>query len=550
MIIGDTLERNRRFYPDRLAITDGKTRVTHKEFADNVFRTMQALFHLNLARGDRVACLLSNVPEIMELYFAVPFSGMIIVPLNYRLSPKELQFQIENSGARILVVEKQYVEKINAIRPDLRGIKDFIVVGGHEDNCINYEEMRSGYDPEIPDGIEVYENDIADINYTSGTTGKPKGVMLTHKNILSQIYGYKGFSGRWAGDGTDVIMASYPMFHVGVIGNFAGLVMGMQNVITNFDPKTIYAVLEREKVTKWCTAPIMLEMTFANGMDPSDFDLSCLHFIASAGQPQKLATTKKAFEVFPNPELYFTVGLGLSEAFTWIGFTHITRKTVPKVEALMKTSPVKTEHIPAGMCGPLPHVDLKIVDDRGEETAAGKAGEIIVKGDNVMKGYWKDPDATEETIKDGWLYTGDMGMRHPDDPACYFVVGRKKEMIVSGSENIYPAEVEQPIQEHPAVNSVVVFGVPDEKWGETVKAAVILKPGVEATEKEIIEFCRERIASYKKPTSVYFVEDFPRNTFGKVLKGQLASMSIEGKLKKNQRLMTISSQGLGLKKQV
>lgn len=533
MIIGDTLEKNRRFYPDRLAVTDGKRRITYREFTGNVFRTMHVLFHLKLAKGDRVACLLSNVPEIMELYFAVPFSGMIIVPLNYRLSPEELRFQLEDSGAKVLVVEKQFLEKIALIRSDLKGIKEFIIVRGNDERCLNYEEIRTGYDPEIPDGIEVYENDIADINYTSGTTGKPKGVMLTHKNMLSQVYGYKGFSGRWAGDGTDVIMASYPMFHVGVIGNFAGLVMGMQNVIINFDPQTIYAVLEREKVTKWCTAPIMLEMTFTNGMDPRDFDLSHLHFIASAGQPQKLTTAKKAFEVFPNPELYFTVGLGLSETFTWIGYTHITRKSLSKVETLMKTLPVKTEHVPAGMCGPLPHVDLKIVDDNGQETDAGKTGEVIVRGDNVMKGYWKNPGATREAIKDGWFHTGDMAMRHPEDPACHFVVGRKKEMIVTGAENVYPAEVELPIQEHPAVSAVVVFGVPDDKWGETVKAAVVLKPGAETTEKDIIEFCRKRIASYKKPTSVYFVSDFPRNTFGKILKNELVRMAMEGCLKRD-----------------
>lgn len=531
MIIGDTLERNRRFYPNRMAVTDGKRKVTHKEFTDNVFRLMNALFDWKLARGDRVACLLSNIPEIMELYFAVPYSGMIIVPLNYRLSTKELQFQLEDSGARLLVVEEQFISRIEPIRSELRGIRDFVLVGDRREGYLAYEGVRSGYQPEIPKGIEVYEDDVADINYTSGTTGKPKGVMLTHKNMLSQVYGYKGFSGRWAGDGSDVIMASYPLFHVGVIGNFTGIVMGMQNVITNFDPQTIYSVLEKERVTKWCTAPIMLEMAFSNGQDSSDYDLSHLHFIASAGQPQKLSTVKRTFEVFPNPELYFTVGLGLSETFSWVNFSHITRKNLAQVERLMETSPIRTEHIPAGMCGPLPHVDLKIVDEHGSEVAPGVVGEIITKGDHVMKGYWKKPGETADVMRDGWLHTGDLGMRHPDDPACHCVVGRKKEMIVSGAENIYPAEVELPIQKHPAVKSVVVFGVPDKKWGETVKAAVILKPGEQATEDDIITFCKQHVASYKKPTSVYFVEDFPRNTFGKVLKGELVRMVLEGELR-------------------
>ena len=210
MVIGDTLERNRRFYPDRMAVTDGKRRISHKEFTDNVFRLMNALLDLKLARGDRVACLLSNVPEIMELYFAVPFSGMIIVPLNYRLSPRELQFQLEDSGARVLVVEEQFISKIEPIRAELKGIREFVLVGQPRGGYFDYEEVRSGYAPDIPKGIEVHEDDVACINYTSGTTGKPKGVMLTHRNMLSQVYAYKGFSGRWAGDGTDVIMASYP----------------------------------------------------------------------------------------------------------------------------------------------------------------------------------------------------------------------------------------------------------------------------------------------------------------------------------------------------
>lgn len=536
MVLGDTLERNRRFYPDRMAVTDGRRKVTHGEFTDRVFQLMHGLLELNLAKGDRVACLLSNMPEIMELYFAVPFRGMIIVPLNYRLSPKELQFQLEDSGSRLLVVEKQFVDKIESIRLDLKGIKEFVVVGDSADNYVSYEDLLSGHDPEIPQGIEVFEDDVANITYTSGTTGRPKGVMLTHKNILSQVYGYKAFSGRWAYDGTDVVMASYPLFHVGAIGNLAGLVMGVQNVISDFDPQTIYQVLEKEKITQWYSAPVMLEMTYANGIDPRKYDLSKLDLIASAGQPTRLSMLRKAFEVFPNPELCFTTGLGLSETYTWVNISHITRKNLPEVERLIKTLPFETEHIPAGMCGPLPHVDLKVVDDSGKQVAPGVVGEIVVRGDNIMKGYWKNAQETFETIKDGWLHTGDLAMIHPDRPACQFLVGRKKEMILSGAENIYSAEVELAIQMHPSVESVVVFGIPDEKWGETVKAAVILKPGAQATEEEIIQFCREHIASYKKPTSVYFVDDFPRNTFGKVLKKDLTAMAMQGTLRRKSSL--------------
>jgi long-chain acyl-CoA synthetase len=532
VIIGDTLERNRRFYPDRMAVTDGRKRLSYREFVDRIFRLMNALFDLNMAKGDRIACLLSNVPEIMEVYFAVPFNGMVIVPLNYRLSPKELQFQLEESGARLLVVEKRFMDKVESIRSDLRGIKEFVLVGGGADNYLGYEDLLSKYSPEIPQGREVDEDDVALIVYTSGTTGKPKGAMLTHRNLLTQVYGFKGFSGRWAGDGSDVIMSSYPLFHVGVLGNFTGLVMGMQNVISNFDPKTIYDVLEKERITNWNTAPVMLEMMFANGIDSRKYDLSNVNYISAAGEPTRFSTVKKTFEVFPNPDLYYVTGLGLSETFGYVNFSHFTRRNLSRVERLIDTLPTGMGHIPAGMCGPIPHVDLKIVDDDGNEVAPGVVGEFVAKGDNVMKGYWNNPKATAETIKESWLHTGDLGVRHPDEPACQFVVGRKKEMILSGSENIYPAEVELAIRKHPSVDSVAVFGIPDEKWGETVKAAIILKAGAVVTEGEIIEFCRQHIASYKKPTSVYIVDDFPRSTTGKVLKKDLVRMTMEGKLRR------------------
>ena len=535
MIIGETLERNERFYPDRIAITDGEKKITHKEFTNRVFKLMNGLNDINIARGDRVACLLSNVPEIMELYCGVPFGGMILVALNHRLSPKELQFQLNDSGASLLIVEKQFVDKIETIRSFLKGVKSFIIIGDRLSNYLNYEDFLSKYDPEIPFGLETKENDPAVIIYTSGTTGKPKGVVLTHKNILSQVYGNSGFLGRWACDGTDVILISFPLFHVGVAGTLAPLIMGMQNVISNFDPQTIYEVLEKEKITRWGTPPIILEMTFANGVDPHKFNLSNLNSIGVAGQPAKLSTLIKAFEVFPNPELCFTFGLGMSETFSLVNFSCITRKNLPEVikltESIANKIPFKTEYIPAGMSGPLPHIDLKIVDDSGKEVEPGIVGEIIVKSDNVMKGYWRDVKTTVEVMKDGWLYTGDLGMYHPDNQACHFVVGRKKDMIVSGAENIYPAEVELVIQKHPAVHSVVVFGVPDERWGETVKAAIVLKSGALVSEDEIIQFCRKHIASYKKPTSVYFVDEFPRNALGKVQKKDLAEMVIKGRLK-------------------
>jgi len=531
MLIGDTLEKHRRFYPHRTAITDGEKRLTYKEFVDRTYSLMHVLPDLGLSKGDRVACLISNKPEYMELYFAITGSGMIIVPLNFRLGPDELRYILENSGASAIFVEKQFLPNTEALRPVLKGIRALVCLGGRSDQgYLDYESLVSSYPTEKPEGIQVSEDDLADLTYTSGTTGRPKGVMLTHRNMVTQAFQITGFSLKFEGE-RDCIMGTYPLFHVGVLPALSGLCLGIKTVALNFDPRKIYEIIQNERVTAWGVAPVMLDMLYQGGGDPGDYDLSSLETLVVAGQPSLLPTVKKTFQVFPNPSLVYSTSLGISETFTWNTLSHITRENLPEVESLITSLPVQTAAVPAGLHGVYPHVEMKIVDGRRNEVGPGIVGEMAFKGEHVMKGYWKNPRATAEVLEDGWYYSGDMGLWHPDKPYCSFVVDRKKDMIVSGSENVYPAEVELAILQHPAVESVCVFGVPDPKWGETVKAAVVLKEGRQATGDELINHCRERIASYKKPTSVYFVGDYPRNAFGKILKGELRNMVVEGRLK-------------------
>jgi len=541
VLIGDTLEKNRRFYANRLAVTDGEKRFTYRQFADRTFSLMQALGDIGLARGDRVACLLSNIPEYLELYFAVPGSGKVIVPINFRLGPEEIRYILEDSGAAAVFVEHRFLKNIESLRPVLQGVRSYVCIGGSESGYLDYETLAASHPGAGAADPGVGEDDLADLTYTSGTTGRPKGVMLTHGNILTQVFRTFAFSLRFSGD-EDCVMCTYPSFHVGVLPALASLTLGLKTVTLNFDPRRTYEVIQKERVTAWGVPPVMLDMLFNCPVDPGNYDLSSLETLIVAGQPSLLSTVRKAFEVFPNPGLVYATSLGISETFTWNTLSHLTRGNLPEAERLIATLPVKTAAVPVGLHGVYPHVDMKIVDSQRNEVGPGVVGEMAFKGDHVMKGYWNNPGATAEVLSDGWYYSGDMGLWHPRKPYCSFVVDRKKDMIVSGSENVYPAEVELCILQHPAVESVCVFGVPDPLWGETVKAAVVLKKDQQVTEEEIIGHCRERIASYKKPTSVFFVADYPRNAFGKIMKGTLREMAIKGELKSD-----LSLQGEDLK---
>lgn len=531
MIIGDTLERNRALFANRMAVADGdQKRYSYGQFVARTHALMHALAGLGLKPGDRVACLMSNVPEYMEFYFAVPMGGMVILPLNYRLGPEELTYILNDAGAAALVFEPLFAEVVEAVRPTVKSIKHLICLGETAAaGALSHEGLIADYPKTRPDSITVGEGDVADLSYTSGTTGRPKGVMLTHKNIMTQIFNVLGYSHTVTGETDEVWMTSYPYFHVGVIPAFAGLTFGVSNVLTNFGPH-MYELIQKERVNCWFVPPVMLEMMELAQPDPGRFDLSSVSFLGVAGQPSRLDTVKKAFANFSHPNLQYVTSLGVTETFSFNTFSHITRDNLGDVEALVDSLPVKTDAVPAGLHGTYPHVAMKIVDVDHKPVAPGVVGEIAFKGDHVMKGYWKNPEATDAVLKNGWYYTGDMGLWHPDRPSCNFVVDRAKDMIVSGSENIYPAEVELAISQFPGVGSVCVFGVPDEKWGETVNAAVVMLPEQTATEEEIIDFCRSKIASYKKPTAVHFIEELPRNTFGKVLKRNLQERAIQGDL--------------------
>ena len=531
MIIGDTLERNRALFGNRMAVSDGaEKRYSYGQFVGRVHALMHTLYGLGLKPGDRVACLMSNVPEYMEFYFAVPMGGMVILPLNYRLGPEELTYILNDAGAAALVFEPLFAEVVEAVRPAVKSLGHLICLGETAvGGALAHEALISHCPATRPAGINVHEGDIADLSYTSGTTGRPKGVMLTHTNIMTQLFNVLGYSHPVTGEAEETWLVSYPAFHVGVIPAFAGLTFGVSNILTNFGPH-MYELIEKEKVNCWFLPPVMLEMMELAQPDPDRFDLSSVSFLGVAGQPSRLVTVQKAFSTFSHPNLQYITSLGVTETFSFNTLSHITRENLAEVESLIASLPVKTDAVPAGLHGTYPHVAMKIVDADRNPVVPGVVGEIAFKGNHVMKGYWKNPEATTAILENGWYYTGDMGLWHPDRPACSFVVDRAKDMIVSGSENIYPAEVELAISQFPGVASVCVFGVPDEKWGETVNAAVVMAPGQAVTGEEIINFCKTKIASYKKPTAVHFIDELPRNTFGKVLKRNLQNRAIQGNL--------------------
>jgi long-chain acyl-CoA synthetase len=357
-------------------------------------------------------------------------------------------------------------------------------------------EGLTGSAPEEEPEADIDEDDVVIQMYTSGTTGKPKGCMLTHRNIIEANY---GMTCEWRVCEDDVCIAAQPIFHIATAGIvFTTLFAGGTVVIQkSFNPKQLMELIQNYRATFTGLLPQAARM-FLNHPDLRNYDLTSLRFFVTAYEPDLI---RQAGEVLGCEILEY---YGSTETTANVTFNNHTRTRFRKTRS----------------CGrEARNVEVKIVDDEGREVPVGTVGEIVVRGASNMKGYWKLPEATAETIKDGWLYTGDMA--YMDEERYVYIVDRKKDMIRSGGENIYCKEVEDVIYTHPAVYEAAVIGVPDQRWGETVKAVVVLKEGASATAEDIIEHCKKYLASYKKPTSVDFVKTLPRNSSGKVMKTEL-----------------------------
>ena len=513
MKLGSAVSRAADFYRDRRALVCAGKERTFSEININSNRVANWLVGLGLKKGDKVALVSDNCVEYMETDFAIYKSGLVRVAVNPMLSSQEVVHIVKDSEASVVFVSDRLVGMIEAVRDQLTEVKHVICLSGNHGNLTPFSELLSNI-PEFECPWEIEEDDLSMLFYTGGTTGVPKGAMHTHESVSQVILNLQ--SEFWLFTQSDVFLSGGSMAHA---NGFRGLVCFLQGGVfiipDHFDPKDILETVEREKVTLLSTVPTTL-IRICNYEGFAQHDLSSLRMITYGAAPMPTDRLRDAIKIF-GPKM--AQSYGQAEALMAISvlspFEHKMEGTEKEMARLSS----------AGR--PYMSNDVKIVDDQGKEVARGEIGEIIARSKILMKGYWKKPEATAEALKDGWIHTGDLGKM--DEDGYLFLIDRKKDMIISGGYNIYAREVEEVIHEHPSVSETAVIGIPDEKWGESVKAFVILKPGKTATEEEIVQFTKERLASFKKPKSVEFVSDLPRTAASKISKKDLKAPYWEGK---------------------
>lgn len=517
MDIGELARRNARRYPERVCLVEGNKRYTMQAFNDRVNRLANGLSGFGVGRGDRAAILLPNCSEYVELYIALAKMGVMAVPLNTRLNAREYIRYFKITRPKVLFTGGQLQDVAAAIRPDLDTVGHVICVGTTTlEGGVSYETLVSGSSASEP-SVEVDENDVATIFFTSGTTGLPKGAMWTHRNILEHLANLQ-INLPYARDDRGLVVL--PMFHGPVTMPIVHqlLYIGASIVISphaHFDAGQFLETIGQENITCSFIVPtMMVQLVNYPGIDAYRETIKGLRQIKYAASPASARVLQRAVELF-GP--IFTQGYGLTESVGGVSFLS-KEDHMESPEGSRKLSSCGREYI---------NVHIKIVDENGTEVPPGTVGEVLVKSDKIFVGYWEMPAETKQVLKDGWLHTSDLGMF--DEERYLYLVDRKKDMIISGGENIYPAEVEEVLNRHVKVEESAVVGVPDPTWGELVKAVVVLKDGERATEEEIIGFCRENLASYKKPKFVQFVDGLPKNSMGKVLKHMLKEQhSVKG----------------------
>jgi acyl-CoA synthetase (AMP-forming)/AMP-acid ligase II len=513
------LTKTARHQPDKTALVHGSKQLTYGQLNARANRMANALGKLGLRPGDNVAILQYNSPEFYEALFACFKTGCGTVPINFRLHPKEFAFIINHSGAKAVIFSQEFNASIMQVRGQIPAARHLIALEGGGGHLLDYETLLSDAGDEMVDA-DVAPDDLAWLFYTSGTTGMPKGAMLTHRNLLAMTMNFyadicPGFSPE------DVILHAAPLSHGSGLYGLPNIGKGALNVILeskSFDPELVFKTIERYRVTNMFAAPAMVKM-MVDHPAVGQYDHSCLRSVVYGGAPMLVEDLKEAVEKL-GPCLVQLYGQGESP---------MTITYLPHRDHVFEGSPERQRRLAsAGICRT--DVEVKIFDPDDNELAPGEIGNIVTRSDLVMKGYWRNPDATAATIRNGWLDTGDMG--YIDDKGYLFIMDRSKDMIISGGENIYPREIEEVLIMHPAVREVSVIGIPDAQWGEAIKAVVALAPGQKSSENELIAFCKDHIASYKKPKSVDFVAKLPKNNYGKILKRELRAVYWKNKDRK------------------
>lgn len=509
MNIPTLIAKGAKYYSDRTAIVFGEKRFTFREVNERANRLANGLLSLGIKKGDRIASLNRNCCQHIEIVFARFKIGAVDVTLNPRLSPEEAAWQINDSKTNTIFVAEELLDNVRPILSSCRGIKNIIALSGASGKEIDYEELIASGSPEEPPTIEteLYDDELGGIMYTAGTTGKPKGIAhprrtawAVARNLLLDMV--PDLSSQ------DVFLGLQPLYHA--VGWFIlpCWLRGTTHVIVpEFRAEIALDTIEKEKVTVVKTVPTVLVRLVAHP-DIRKRNLHSVRTIIYGASPMPIEPLKQAIQIF-GP--VFIQNYGQTEAPMNICLLrkedHVTEGETEKTARL------------ASVGRPYTLVEVRVVNEKGMDVSAGEVGEVVVRGDHIMKEYWQLPQETQETIKNDWLHTRDMARMDKD--GYIYLVDRKSEMIISGGLNLYPNEVEQVLYKHPAVLEAAVFGVPDNDWGESVKAVIALKPGMMVTEQEIIDFCKSHLASYKKPKSVDFMTSLPKSPEGKVLRRTL-----------------------------
>ncbi len=508
-----TLRKARNLYPDKVGVIDGDRSFTYARIGDRVDALARFFQDRNINPRDRISILEVNSFAFFETYYAAAGIGAILNPLNYRLAPKEIAFILRDSGSRWLVTGSRFASLVKEILDEDTPLEGILRIGDSPSfseriTCYEYETVirrHAGFFQPVA----VRDDDVAHLYYTSGTTGRPKGVMLTHKNVSLHAL---GTIAELKLTDSDIWGHIAPMFHLADAWAAFAItwVGGCHVMVAQFEAEAVMATIEKERITLSNMIPTMLNLMIKHPK-VGEFDFSSLRVILSGGAPIAPEVVRSIMEAFGCD---YIQTYGMTETSPYLTFSIIKQhlQDLPPEDQFKYKS--KTGR-------PFMAVDLKVVDENGNPVAADEAqvGEIWVRGDTVTPGYWNQRQETEQAFSNGWLRTGDLAV--VDTEGYVNIVDRKKDMIVTGGENVYSTEVENVLYMHPKVLEAAVFSVPDEKWGEAVSAAVVLKANESVTEMEIIRFCKQHQASYKAPKSVIFLDELPKTGSGKIYKKAL-----------------------------
>ena len=508
MRLHDILDHQARERPSAEFAVQGARRITYRDALAEVNRIANALIAAGLEKGDRIAYLGKNSIEHALMFFGSSKAGVVPVPLNYRLAPPELGYIVNDARAKLLLVAADFVEAVDGIRRELGSVETVIAIDA-KSRPAGWQDFSAWLAdaPATSPGREVDPADDVYQMYTSGTTGRPKGAILSHhavtSNAIQQMIGVPPIGGE------ERCLIVAPMYHAAaaVTSFLAVLGGGCLYIHEDFNPFEVVRALSEDRITTTTLVPAMIQACLVMVPDVAERRYDSLRLMGYGASPISEQTLRRALEVF---KCDFTQGYGMTETTSALTFLNAAdhRRALQEQPTLL---------LSAGR--PLIATEVRVVDENDEPVPSGTIGEIVGRGPQLMRGYWNLPEASAEALRGGWMHTGDAAII--DEQGYLFIQDRVKDMIVSGGENIYPREVEEVLYQHPDIAEAAVIGVPDERFGEAVKAIVVLRESMTANAEGIMDFCKGRLAGYKRPRSVDFVAALPRNPSGKVLKKEL-----------------------------